>query len=86
MKSILIRRVLSLPNATFEIEKIKKITPISNMETTNHNSDIIFDEIPYTIEWGDIENAEMDYENYLDDIEHFFREDFENDILEEDTL
>jgi len=77
---------LSLPNATFEIEKIKKITPISNMETTNHNSDIIFDEIPYTIEWGDIENAEMDYENYLDDIEHFFREDFENDILEEDTL
>ncbi|GAE63659.1 hypothetical protein H3Z85_08445 [Chryseobacterium indologenes] len=56
------------------------------METTNHNSDIIFDEIPYTIEWGDIENAEMDYENYLDDIEHFFREDFENDILEEDTL
>lgn len=55
-----------------------------NMETSNHNPDIIFDEDLYTIEWSDIENAEMDYENYLNDIENFFREDFENDILEED--
>ncbi|WP_370898686.1 hypothetical protein [Chryseobacterium gossypii] len=54
------------------------------METSNHNPDIIFDEDLYTIEWSDIENAEMDYENYLNDIENFFREDFENDILEED--
>jgi hypothetical protein len=55
-----------------------------NMETPNHNTDIIFDEDLYTIEWSDIENTEMDYENYLNDIESFFKEDFENDILEED--
>lgn len=57
-----------------------------NMETTHHNSHIDFDEDLYTIEWSDIENAEMDYENYLNDIENFFREDFENDTLEEETL
>ncbi|MCL8536332.1 hypothetical protein [Chryseobacterium gallinarum] len=56
------------------------------METTHHNSHIDFDEDLYTIEWSDIENAEMDYENYLNDIENFFREDFENDTLEEETL
>lgn len=55
-----------------------------NMETPNHNSDILFDEDLYTVEWSDIENAEMDYDNYLNDIENFFRQDFENDILEED--
>ncbi|MEI7489416.1 MAG: hypothetical protein WCJ72_18775 [Chryseobacterium sp.] len=54
------------------------------METPNHNPDITFDEELYTVEWSDIENAEIDYENYLDDIENFFREDFENDILEEE--
>lgn len=56
------------------------------METSNYNSDIIFDEDLSTIEWSDIENAEIDYENYLNDVERFFREDFENDILEEDIL
>lgn len=55
-----------------------------NMETPNHKSDILFDEELYTIEWSDIENAEIDYENYLNDIENFFRQDFESDILEED--
>lgn len=54
-----------------------------NMETPNHNPDTIFDEELYTIEWSDIENAEIDYDNYLNDIENFFREDFENDLLEE---
>lgn len=55
------------------------------METPNHNSsDISFNEDLYTITWTDIENTEIDYENYLDDIENFFREDFENDILEEE--
>ncbi|WP_210148613.1 hypothetical protein [Chryseobacterium scophthalmum] len=54
------------------------------METPNHNSDIVFNEDLYTITWADIENVEIDYENYLDDIENFFREDFENDILEEE--
>lgn len=55
-----------------------------NMETPNHNPDIPFDEELYTIEWSDIENAEMDYDNYLNDIENFFREDFENDTLEDE--
>ncbi|SIO20734.1 hypothetical protein [Chryseobacterium scophthalmum] len=55
-----------------------------NMETPNHNSAIVFNEDLYTITWADIENTEIDYENYLDDIENFFREDFENDILEEE--
>lgn len=56
------------------------------METSNHNTDILFDEDLYTIEWSDIENTEIDYENYLNDIENFFREDFEEGILEEDTF
>lgn len=38
-----------------------------------------FDDEIYNIEWSDIENAEMDYENYLDDIEGFFKEDFEDE-------
>ncbi|SFT55198.1 hypothetical protein SAMN05421857_1537 [Chryseobacterium formosense] len=54
------------------------------METPNHNSDIIINDDLYTINWSDIENTEIDYENYLDDIENFFREDFESDVLEED--
>lgn len=55
-----------------------------SMESPKHNSTISFDENLYTIEWSDIENAEMDYDNYLTDLENFFREDFEKDILEED--
>jgi hypothetical protein len=35
----------------------------------------------YSIEWEDIENEELDYDFYLDEIENFFREDFENDII-----
>ncbi|WP_180277168.1 hypothetical protein [Chryseobacterium sp. 52] len=53
------------------------------METPDHNPDILFDEDLYTIEWSDIEHAEMDYENYLNDIENFFREDFTDGIPEE---
>ncbi|UOU99155.1 hypothetical protein MUU74_04165 [Chryseobacterium daecheongense] len=56
------------------------------METPHHNPDIIFAEDLYTIEWSDIENAEIDYENYLNDIENFFRQDFENATIEEDIL
>ena len=55
-----------------------------NMETPDHNSDTVFNEDIYTISWSDIENTEIDYENYLDEIENFFREDFENDTLEND--
>lgn len=57
-----------------------------NMETPNHNIYTIFDEDLYTINWSDIENTEIDYDNYLDEIENFFREDFENDIIEEDIF
>ncbi|NML71353.1 hypothetical protein HHL23_16310 [Chryseobacterium sp. RP-3-3] len=53
------------------------------METPDHNPDVLFDEDLYTIEWSDIEHAEMDYENYLNDIENFFREDFEDGSPEE---
>lgn len=53
------------------------------MEKPDQNPDIVFDEDLYTIEWSDIEHAEMDYENYLNDIENFFREDFEEGIPEE---
>lgn len=56
------------------------------METPNHNTYTIFDEDLYTINWSDIENTEIDYDNYLDEIENFFREDFENDIIEEDIF
>lgn len=57
------------------------------METPHHNpTNAILDEDLYSIEWSDIENAEIDYENYLSDIENFFREDFENDIIEEEMI
>lgn len=51
------------------------------METPDHKTERLFDKSRYTIEWSDIENAEMDYENYLNDIENFFREDFEEDAF-----
>ncbi|WP_185151719.1 hypothetical protein [Chryseobacterium sp. SN22] len=53
------------------------------MEKPNHPSDIFFSEDNYTIEWIDIENAELDAERYLNDIENFFRRDFENNMPEE---
>lgn len=68
-------------------KKCSKLTPplkTQNMETPNHHLDTIPGKDLFTIEWSDIENAEIDYENYLDDIEDFFRKDFENDILEEE--
>lgn len=55
------------------------------MNTTIHNSDVIFVEDLYTINWSDIENTDIDYDNYLNEIESFFREDFENDFSEEDN-
>ncbi|WP_178337302.1 hypothetical protein [Chryseobacterium takakiae] len=54
------------------------------METPNQHYDTVSDDHPYTINWSDVENIENDYENYLDDIETFFRDDFENDILEDE--
>lgn len=67
-----------------EQPKICSIFKTHDMETPNHNPDITFDTDLYTIEWSDIENVEIDYENYLNDIELFFKEDFENEILEDD--
>jgi hypothetical protein len=61
--------------------KYNQNTRIQNMETPDHKTDIVFDENLYTIEWSDIENAEMDYENYLNTIENFWREDFEEDTF-----
>lgn len=55
----------------------------TSMEIPNPNSNTPLNENLYTIEWSDIENAEIDYENYLNDLENFFREDFEEDIFEE---
>ncbi|MCJ8152626.1 hypothetical protein MKJ01_02475 [Chryseobacterium sp. SSA4.19] len=54
------------------------------MEIPNHNSDMVFDEDLYTIDWSDIENTEADYEHYINDIETFFRQDIENEAFEED--
>ena len=71
-------------NSKNYIQKTTNFLKHKNMETSNHNSDIIINDDLYTINWSDIENTEIDYENYLDDIENFFREDFESDVLEED--
>lgn len=54
------------------------------METPNQHYDTVSDDPLYTVDWSDIENAENDYENYLDAIETFFRDDFENDTLEDE--
>ncbi|WES96649.1 hypothetical protein P2W68_17590 [Chryseobacterium arthrosphaerae] len=75
-------------NSTFSCAEQPEIRSKQNQqdgELSDHNTDTISGEELYTIEWSDIENAEMDYENYLNDIENFFREDFENDILEKDV-
>lgn len=55
-----------------------------NMETPDHNPDIAVNTDLYTIEWSDIENAEMDYENYLNDIENFFKDYVDEEMLKED--
>lgn len=71
------------------VEQLKLCSPINSnhqtqtMQTPTHQTDTTWDESFYTIEWSDIENAEIDYENYLSDIENFFKEDFEKDTIEE---
>lgn len=75
-------------NSTFSCAEQPEICSKQNQqsrELSDHNTDTISGKELYTIEWSDIENAEMDYENYLNDIENFFREDFEDDILEKDV-
>jgi len=54
------------------------------MEAPDYNTDTIIDSDTYTISWSDIENTEPDYENYLNDIENFFKENSENDLTEEE--
>jgi hypothetical protein len=50
-----------------------------------NNTDNISEELPqdaiYSIDWEDIENVDLDYDQDLDEIEHFFREDFDNDTI-----
>jgi len=55
------------------------------MDTTIHHSETISDDNLYTINWSDIENMEIDYDNYLNEIESFFKKDFENDLSEEEN-
>ena len=39
-------------------------------------------ESKYSIEWEEIENTDLDYEYDLDEIENFFKEDCNNDIID----
>lgn len=56
---------------------------LSNMEKTNYNIEVSMEDAFYTIPRNEIENEESGYENFLNEIENFFREHFENDILED---
>lgn len=52
------------------------------MENRTETIDEEFSQTPiYSIDWEDIENEESDYDFYLDEIETFFREDFDNNII-----
>ena len=56
------------------------------MEKPHHNTDTIFDqELPIN-EWDDTESVEIENEEHLNDIENFFREDFEKDCIEEENF
>lgn len=46
------------------------------MEIPNHNSEILLNECLNTNHCSDVENVELDYGNYLTDIENFFRKGF----------
>lgn len=56
---------------------------LSNMEKNDYNTEVSMEDAFHTILRNEIENEESDYENFLNEIENFFREDFENDILED---
>lgn len=53
------------------------------METQYNPQEFAFDEDLYTINWDEIER-ETGYDFYLNDIENFFKEDFENDVIEDE--
>ena len=53
------------------------------MEKNDYNTEVSMEDAFHTILRNEIENEESDYENFLNEIENFFREDFENDILED---
>lgn len=53
------------------------------METSYQNTEIIPDQNMATIAWSDIESTQADDAHDLDEIESFFREDCEHDVLEE---
>lgn len=46
------------------------------MEKSYNNSEILLKEYLKTNHCRDMENSKLDYENYLSDIENFFREGF----------
>ncbi|WP_419869155.1 hypothetical protein [Chryseobacterium sp. CT-SW4] len=56
------------------------------METLNHNTSENVNIDVYTTQWDDIENTEIDYDSYLNEIESFFKEDVENNIPEEEIF
>lgn len=52
------------------------------MQNTLENTIEKFSHEPiYSIEWEDIENTDLDYEYDLDEIENFFREDYNENII-----
>lgn len=54
-----------------------------NMETQTETLTTEFSQKSiYSIEWEDIENEALDYNFYLDEIETFFREDFNENIID----
>lgn len=53
------------------------------MENNDYNTEVSMEDAFHTIPRNEIENEESGYENFLNEIENFFREHFENDILED---
>ena len=54
-----------------------------DMQNTLENTTEKFpSESNYSIEWEEIENTDLDYEYDLDEIENFFKEDCNNDIID----
>ncbi|WP_294201658.1 hypothetical protein [uncultured Chryseobacterium sp.] len=44
------------------------------MKARTYTSDVNCNQELYTIEWSDIENAEADYDNYLNNLKIVFRQ------------
>lgn len=78
-------KVINAEQAHISSKYRQSFTP-KYMETPNHNVDILFNKELYTIEWNDIKNVEMDYDNYLNDLGNFLNTtEFEEEVPEEDS-